>query len=65
MKDDVVFANCTIPIGDKSLVHLLDIRERALAITDDIPMPPVGVCCEEDSVFSAEHNHILNHITLF
>jgi hypothetical protein len=54
MKDDVVFANCTIPIGYKRLVHLLDIHEGALAITNDIPMPPVGVSCEEDSVFSAE-----------
>jgi hypothetical protein len=54
MKDDVIFTNCAIPIGDKSFIHLLNIREGALAITDDIPMPPVGVSCEEDSVFSAE-----------
>jgi hypothetical protein len=55
MKDDVIFANCVIPIGDKSLVHLLDIHEGALAIPDDIPMPPVGVCSEKDSIFSAEY----------
>jgi hypothetical protein len=54
MKDDIVYTNCVIPIGDKSLVHLIDIREGALAIFDNIPMPPVGVCGEEDSVFSAE-----------
>jgi hypothetical protein len=55
MENDVVLANCTIPIGDKSLVHLLDICEGALAIPNDIPMPPVGVSCEEDFVFSTEN----------
>jgi hypothetical protein len=47
MKDNVVFANCIIPIGDKRLIHLLDIREGALAILDNIPMPPMGVSSEK------------------
>jgi hypothetical protein len=55
MKDNVIIANCVIPVGYERLVHLLDIREGALAIPNDIPMPPVGVSCEEDFVFSTEY----------
>jgi hypothetical protein len=47
MKDDVIFANRIIPIGDKRFIHLLDIREGALAILDDIPMTPMGVGSEK------------------
>ena len=47
MEHGVIIADHLIPIGDYSLVHIIDIPERAVAKPDDVRMVEMRVGCEE------------------
>jgi hypothetical protein len=54
MEHEIIFANNLVPIADERLVHLFYIRERPLAVFNNVPMAYVRISREPNPIFSAE-----------
>jgi hypothetical protein len=50
----IIYTHDLIPIADERLVHLFHVRERPLAILDDVAMAYVRISSEPNPIFSAE-----------
>ena len=47
MKNNIILADCIIPVGYDSFIHRFHILERPVAEANDIPMVKMGVRCKE------------------
>jgi hypothetical protein len=54
MEHEIIFANNLVPVADERLIHLPHVRERPLAILDDVAMAYMRISSEPNPIFSAE-----------
>jgi hypothetical protein len=54
MEHEIIFANNLVPVADERLVHFFYIRERPLAILNDVAMAYMRISSEPNLIFSAE-----------
>jgi hypothetical protein len=54
MEHEIIFANNLVPVADERLIHLPHVRERPLAVFNNVPMAYVRISSEPNPIIPAE-----------